>query len=138
MACPAKNRAVFMSEELDEYLQAEEKLLEQRPTLYASHPTDIVLPTPCTNSTYVRTFDSITRLRATSSPATNADLPSPLTSPSKPTETALTPVTPSRRTRKRPCRLAPKARRFVHELALFADCACFESFFFSWLLFQKV
>uniref|UniRef100_A0A8C4RBG0 BHLH domain-containing protein n=1 Tax=Eptatretus burgeri TaxID=7764 RepID=A0A8C4RBG0_EPTBU len=113
MACPAKNRAVFMSEELDEYLQAEEKLLEQRPTLYASHPTDIVLPTPCTNSTYVRTFDSITRLRATSSPATNADLPSPLTSPSKPTETALTPVTPLRRTRKRPCRLAPKARRSI-------------------------
>uniref|UniRef100_UPI00358ED79C uncharacterized protein isoform X3 n=1 Tax=Myxine glutinosa TaxID=7769 RepID=UPI00358ED79C len=111
--CPAKNRAVFMSEELDEYLQAEEKLLEQRPTLYANHPTDIVLPTPCTSSTYVRTFDSITRLRATSSPATNADLPSPLTSPSKPTEAALMPVTPVRKVRKRPCRLAPKARRSI-------------------------
>ncbi|XP_078720492.1 uncharacterized protein LOC144937101 isoform X2 [Lampetra fluviatilis] len=59
-----KNRSVFLSDKLDEYLQEEEKLLEQRPNMYASKAAGVTFQTPRTGSTYVRTLDSVLRRRA--------------------------------------------------------------------------
>ncbi|XP_055496962.1 MAX dimerization protein MGA a isoform X1 [Leucoraja erinacea] len=59
-----KNSSVFSSDKLDEYLENEEKIIEQRAALCVNKTSKVVYQMPTKSSSYVRTLDSVLKSRS--------------------------------------------------------------------------
>ncbi|XP_078262276.1 MAX dimerization protein MGA a isoform X2 [Rhinoraja longicauda] len=59
-----KNSSVFSSDKLDEYLENEEKIIEQRAALCENKTSKVVYQMPTKSSSYVRTLDSVLKSQA--------------------------------------------------------------------------
>ncbi|XP_059809622.1 MAX dimerization protein MGA a isoform X5 [Hypanus sabinus] len=60
-----KNRSVFSSDKLDEYLENEEKIIKERAALCVNKMSKVVYEMPTKSSSYIRTLDSVLKHRAT-------------------------------------------------------------------------
>ncbi|XP_072896417.1 MAX dimerization protein MGA a isoform X1 [Hemitrygon akajei] len=60
-----KNRSVFSSDKLDEYLENEEKIIKERAALCVNKMSKVVYEMPTKSSSYIRTLDSVLKQRAT-------------------------------------------------------------------------
>ncbi|XP_055496984.1 MAX gene-associated protein-like isoform X1 [Leucoraja erinacea] len=59
-----KNSSVFSSNTLDEYLENEEKIIDQRAALCVNKTSKVVCQMPSKSSSYVRTLDSVLKSRS--------------------------------------------------------------------------
>lgn len=77
-----KNLSAFCSDMLDEYLENEGKLIDERASSFAQPPVEpLVYELPTRSTSYVRTLDSVLKKQTASSPT--ADLISAFIPPSK-------------------------------------------------------
>ncbi|MGH0183467.1 UNVERIFIED_CONTAM: hypothetical protein FKN15_012017 [Acipenser sinensis] len=115
-----KNRSAFCSDALDEYLEAEGKLIDQRAASFspsaACAPVTYQLPTKSTS--YVRTLDSVLKKQA---PPYTAPRPSPASKPTPATPKKHKPAPkhkpPSTAGKAKPGKPAPPVPRPVHPSA---------------------
>ncbi|XP_051867233.1 MAX dimerization protein MGA a isoform X2 [Pristis pectinata] len=59
-----KNRSVFSSDKLDEYLENEEKIIKERAALCVNKISKVVYQMPTKSSSYIRTLDSVLKHQA--------------------------------------------------------------------------
>ncbi|XP_072121277.1 MAX dimerization protein MGA a isoform X6 [Mobula birostris] len=60
-----KNRSVFSSDKLDEYLENEEKIIKERAALCMNKTSKVVYEMPTKSSSYIRTLDSVLKHQTT-------------------------------------------------------------------------
>ncbi|XP_077586947.1 MAX dimerization protein MGA a isoform X2 [Stigmatopora nigra] len=104
---PKKNLSAFCSDMLDQYLESEAKLIDQRVTNF-SHPPGDLLPVyelPTTSSSYVRTLSSVLKKQGPSPPG--LDLIAGFIPPSKRAKAPIGQLKVSRKVVRKPRRFQP-------------------------------
>ncbi|XP_054470209.1 MAX gene-associated protein-like, partial [Anoplopoma fimbria] len=95
---PKKNLSAFCSDMLDEYLENEGKLIDQRASSFTQPPVEpLVYELPTRSTSYVRTLDSVLKKQTAGSPT--SDLISGFIPPSKRPKLSLRETKPFRRQR---------------------------------------
>ncbi|XP_029350514.1 MAX dimerization protein MGA a isoform X2 [Echeneis naucrates] len=90
---PKKNLSAFCSDMLDQYLESEGKLMDERASSFSPPAVPVVYELPTQSASYVRTLDSVLRKHGTGS----ADLISGFVPPSKRPRLSLRQMKTSRR-----------------------------------------